>query len=64
MQLRVSIKKSMTIRLNREYWQRKWLSEGASRKRVANQEHFDYLVCTYLPEHGGWKWSEEQGPYK
>jgi len=64
MRLRVAIKTSLTRRLNREYFDRKWLSEGASRKRVINQEHFDYLVCTYLAEHSGWKWCEERGLFR
>jgi len=57
MRLRVAIKWSLTGRLKREYFERKWLSEGASRKRISEQEHFDYLVGTYLAEHSGWKWS-------
>ncbi len=64
MRLRISIKQSLSIRLSREFFKRHWLSEGGSRRRVVNQEHFDYLVCTYFPEHGGWKWCEERGLFK
>jgi REP element-mobilizing transposase RayT len=64
MKLRTAIKSSLSRRLNRDFGKRPWLSEGASRRRVINQEHYDYLVCTYLPRHSGWKWSEEQGLHK
>ena len=62
--LRTSVKSSLTRRLHRDLGQRDWLSEGASRRRVGNQEHYDYLVCTYLPRHSGWKWSEEKGLHR
>jgi REP element-mobilizing transposase RayT len=62
--LRWSIRQSLSRRLGRDFGPREWLSEGGSRRRVINQEHFDFLVCTYLPGHGGWKWSEEQGLHK
>lgn len=39
---------------------RKWFSQGASRKRVRNKDHFDYLMGTYLPKHGGRQWYEGQ----
>jgi hypothetical protein len=50
--------------LGKDCEKRTWLSEGGSRKRVSNQEHFDHLVGTYLPQHGGWKWSEERGLHR
>jgi REP element-mobilizing transposase RayT len=62
--LRTSIKSSPSRRLNRDHGRQQWLSDGASRRRVINQEHYDYLVGTYLPQHGGWKWSEEKGLHK
>jgi REP element-mobilizing transposase RayT len=40
---------------------RPWFSQGASRKRVRNREHFDYLVRRYLPTHSGIKWFEDHG---
>lgn len=64
MTLRSSIKSSITRALNRRFERRSWLEEGASRRKVNNQEHFDYLIVTYLPEHRGWKWSEEKGVFR
>ncbi|MCI0357156.1 MAG: hypothetical protein L0211_01555 [Planctomycetaceae bacterium] len=62
--LRASIRQSLSRRLGRDFGKREWLSEGGSRNRVSNQEHYDYLVCTYLPRHSGWKWSEVKGLFK
>ena len=64
LKLRRSLKSSLSRRLNRDHGRQRWLSEGGSRRKVVNQEHFDYLVCTYLPRHSGWKWSEEKGLHK
>ena len=61
--VRNGLRSSLTRRLNREFGKRSWFSEGASRKRVLDQEHFDYLVETYLPDHPGWKWSPKHGLY-
>ena len=62
--LRGGIRQSISRRLSRDFGRRQWLSEGGSRRRVVHQEHLDYLICTYLPRHGGWKWSEERGLHK
>jgi hypothetical protein len=62
--VRSGIRQSLSRRLGREFGPREWLSEGGSRRRVTHQEHYDYLVCTYLTEHGGWKWSEDKGLHK
>jgi REP element-mobilizing transposase RayT len=62
--LRASIRQSISRRLGMDYERRTWLSEGGSRRKVSSQEHFDYLVTTYLPKHGGWKWSEEKGLFR
>jgi REP element-mobilizing transposase RayT len=62
--LRNGIKSSLSRRLRRNVASRRWLSEGGSRRRVSIQEHFDYLVHTYLPRHGGWKWSFDRGTYR
>ena len=59
-----AIRQSISRRLTREFSKRQWLSEGGSRRKVVNQEHYDYLICTYLPKHSGWKWSEDRGPHK
>jgi len=40
---------------------RAWFSRYASRKRVRDRKHFDYLVGQYLPKHGGVKWFEDGG---
>jgi REP element-mobilizing transposase RayT len=61
---RRGIRQSLSRRLGKDFGHREWLSEGGSRRRVVNQDHYDYLVCTYLPRHGGWKWSEAKGLHK
>jgi hypothetical protein len=63
-QLRSSLRQSLSRRLSKQFGRRHWLSEGGSRRRVINDEHFDYLVAIYLKEHGGWKWNEEKGLFK
>ena len=62
--LRISVKASISRSLNQRFKRRRWLEEGASRRKVTNQEHFDYLVVTYLPQHRGWKWSEAQALFR
>ena len=37
------------------------LSRGASRKRVKDRKHFEYLIRTYLPRHDGAFWSRRTG---
>jgi hypothetical protein len=37
-----------------------WFSRGASRKRVRDRRHFDYLMHEYLPRHAGRYWREDQ----
>ena len=37
---------------------RRWFSGGASRKRVRDRQHFDYLMTKYLPRHNGLVWKE------
>ncbi len=54
----------MSLRLNKDVMKRKWLSKGGNERHVKNQEHFDYLISTYLPSHGGWKWEEGRGLYE
>jgi REP element-mobilizing transposase RayT len=63
-QLRNRLKTSISIRLNRELGRRTSLSEGASRKQVKDQSHFDRLVRQYLPKHRGWKWQAGRGLFK
>lgn len=35
-----------------------WFRRGASRKRVRNRQHFDYLMDVYLPRHHGTFWRD------
>lgn len=63
-QNRASLKKSMTLMLKDLFADRPWFAENASRKRVENREHFDYLMNVYLPNHRGWKWREDRGYYQ
>jgi len=62
-EVRRSLRSSLTRRLNREVERRTWFSKQPSRKRVEDRDHFDYLTRAYLPQHAGWKWSEERGLY-
>lgn len=62
-QNRASLKKSMTLMLKKQFADRPWFAENASRKQVENREHFDYLTDVYLPKHRGWKWREDRGYY-
>jgi hypothetical protein len=62
-QNRASLKKSLTIMLKESFEDRPWFGGNASRKRVENREHFDYLMDVYLPKHKGWKWRDGQGLY-
>lgn len=39
---------------------RPWFVEKGSRKRVKNQDHFNYLIETYLPSHRGLVWKQGQ----
>lgn len=62
--IRNGLKSSLTRRLNSaEEHRDKWFVESASRKQVKDDEHFDQLVNTYLPSHGGWKWREGGEPF-
>jgi REP element-mobilizing transposase RayT len=63
-QVRVSLKSSLSRRCNQEHGRRRWFSEGASRKQVQNESHFDYLCNSYLPRHDGWKWKEKRGFFR
>jgi Transposase IS200 like len=35
-----------------------WFTDGGSRKRVTTQDHFNYLIQTYIPKHSQQKWFE------
>ena len=62
-QLRRGLRESISRRLNANERCR-WLEQGGSRKQVREQEHFNYLMATYLPKHRGWKWREGVGFYQ
>jgi hypothetical protein len=63
-QNRTSLKRSITITLQKECYRRQWLAGGASRKRVNDRQHFDHLRDIYLPSHRGWKWDERRGSFR
>ena len=62
--VRTGLRQSLSRRLNRDFKRREWFVDGASRKRVKDREHFDYLIEKYLPAHSGWKWSREKGCFR
>jgi len=62
--IRNGLKSSLTRRLNRYARRRRWFVDSASQKRVIDHKHFDHLVGTYLPDHGGWKWREGEEPFR
>ena len=62
--VRSGLKSSLTRRLNRELRRQIWFSDSASRRRVEDRAHFDYLVEQYLPSHRGWKWEEGGEPFR
>lgn len=55
--IRTSIKRAITIRLKRDFESRPRLSRNASRKRITEQSHYNYLFTRYLPSHRGVFWS-------
>ena len=54
--IRASIKVKLSKELKLIDANRKWLSQGASRKQVKEDEHLHHLENEYLPDHLGWKW--------
>jgi hypothetical protein len=52
---RRALRSSLSRRLNQDFGTRTWFVEGASRKRIKDREHFDYLIHEYLPKHDGLK---------
>jgi REP element-mobilizing transposase RayT len=59
MSVRTSLKTSLTKRL-KQISKDIALSRGASRKQVETRRHFDHLMKTYLPEHHGLAWYEDE----
>ena len=64
MTVRSGLKRSLTRALNAQFQKPTWLVKGASRRHVKDEEHFERLVHEYLPQHRGWKWSEERGLFR
>jgi hypothetical protein len=60
-QQRTSLKRALTISFKETHGDRPWLVDGASRKRVRDRKHFDYLIEQHLPSHRGWKRCERRG---
>jgi hypothetical protein len=58
--VRDKLKNLMSLELGRQFSAqgRRWFSKGASRKRVRDRRHFEYLMNIYLPRHGGLVWKE------
>jgi REP element-mobilizing transposase RayT len=54
--MRASIRSALSRGLNEQVEKRNWFADSPSRKHVRDYEHFDYLMLTYLPKHGGAKW--------
>ena len=61
--VRGKLRNIMSLELSRrnDTYGRPWFVEGASRKHVEREAHFEYLMETYLPDHSGWRWSERRG---
>jgi hypothetical protein len=58
--VRDKLKNLMSLQLGRQFSApgRRWFSGGASRKRVRDRRHFEYLMNQYLPRHRGLNWKE------
>lgn len=62
--VRGKIKNILSLELSKRFGTkgRPWFVVGASRKRVKERAHFDYLMVTYIPKkHRGWRWTEKLG---
>ncbi len=62
--VRSGLRSSLSRHLNRAGGKRDWFAKTGSRKRVRDQDHFNYLTNTYLPNHRGRKWSEARQKYQ
>ncbi len=59
--MRRRIKHTLSHCLNTRFGQGRWFSQGGSRKRVHDHEHFDHLVSHYLLSHRGVVWTRRTG---
>ncbi len=57
--VRASVRSALSRGLNERFGKRDWFADTPSRKRVRDHEHFDYLLLSYLPRHGGAYWFRE-----
>jgi crotonobetainyl-CoA:carnitine CoA-transferase CaiB-like acyl-CoA transferase len=57
-QMRYALKRSLSLALN-QIQKQTWFTRSGSRKRVKDQEHFDYLMQQYLRNHKGAQWFEK-----
>lgn len=64
LRMRGLVKGSLTRAINAVFGRRTWFAESASRKQVKDRRLYEYLVTTYLPRHGGWKWSRDRGYFR
>jgi REP element-mobilizing transposase RayT len=62
LRVRMRLRQAITRQMNAHFGRRAWFSRGASRHRVRERRHFDYLVSKYLPGHRGLCWSEGANP--
>jgi len=62
-QLRGRIKNLLSLHLSRLAGTtgRPRFVKESSRKRVKENEHFEYLLSTYIPKHIGWQWYQRRG---
>jgi len=52
------LKRGIGLALSREFDRPgPWFSRGGSRKRISSRKHFEYLLDSYLPEHGAVRWT-------
>jgi hypothetical protein len=63
-EVRAKLKNLLSLQLGRQFKQRgrRWLVGDGSRKQVRDRKHFDYLMMTYLPRHGGLLWRDSEAP--
>jgi hypothetical protein len=54
--VRIAVKQSLSRRLRREFGEREWFVDNASRKRVRDKAHLHFLRTQYLPSHRGLYW--------
>jgi len=59
--VRTSLRESLSRALNSRLGRRKWLAEGASRKRIRDRDHLDFHLTQYLPKHRGLKYTPQRG---